>query len=146
VRLRTIGLLATLALGILLAPLAAAAQPPTKVPRVGLLWTGSPPSAPSPFREAFRQGLRESGYVEGQNIALEDRWAEVRPERLPALAAELVRLKVDVIITTGDAPVRAAKQATTDFEKAFATITRDRPDALITPTCSCGLRRGSDAI
>ncbi|MEK7783619.1 MAG: ABC transporter substrate-binding protein, partial [Candidatus Binatota bacterium] len=74
------------------------AQQAKKVPRIGVLWLYSPDIA-SPFAEAFRQGLRGLGYVEGQNIALEERWAEGRFDRLPSLAAELVRLNVDIIVT-----------------------------------------------
>ncbi len=62
--------------------------------------------------EAFRQGLRELGYVEGKNIVIEYRYAEGKLDRLPALAAELVRLKVDIIVTAGPTPTRAAKEAT----------------------------------
>src|SRR5499433_3424355 len=76
----------------------AEAQQPKKVPRIGVLWLYSPTIA-SPFAEAFRQGLRGLGYIEGQNIALEERWAEGRFDRLPSLAAELVRLKVDILVT-----------------------------------------------
>jgi len=98
---------------VLAAPLAAAAQPPEKVPRVGYLSPGSPSE---PFRqrrfEAFRQGLRELGYVEGQNIAIESRWAEGKYDRYPALAADLVRLKVDVIVTVGGRASQVAQQAT----------------------------------
>ena len=72
----------------------AEAQQPKKVPRVGLLRPGSPPD---PYADAFRQGLRDLGYVEGKNIAIEYRWAEGKSARLPLLAAELVHLKVDVI-------------------------------------------------
>jgi putative ABC transport system substrate-binding protein len=111
---RTIGLLVTLTLGLLVAPLAPpAAQPPEKVPRLGYL---NPGSASDPLRqrrlEAFRRGLRELGYVEGQNIAIEPRWAEGTYDRYPALAADLVRLKVDVIVTMGGAATKAAQQAT----------------------------------
>jgi putative ABC transport system substrate-binding protein len=73
----------------------AEAQQPAKVPRIGVLW---PDSAPSPRIEEFRQGLRDLGYVEGQNIAIEYRYAEGRRDRLPDLAVELVRLKVDIIV------------------------------------------------
>ncbi len=107
-RLRKL-LTVSLALGILSAPLAADAQRPAKVPRVGLLLTGSPPSATA---GPFRHGLRDLGYVEGQNIAIEERWAEGKHERLPDLAAELVRLRVDVIVTPGTPPTLAAKDAT----------------------------------
>jgi putative tryptophan/tyrosine transport system substrate-binding protein len=95
-----------LALGVI-----AEAQQPKRVPRIGFLG-GSSPSAISARIEAFRQGLRELGYVEGKNIVIEWRYAEGKFDRLPALAAELVRLKVDIIITTGPAPTRAAKEAT----------------------------------
>jgi putative ABC transport system substrate-binding protein len=100
------------ALGILLAPLAAGAQPPTKIPRVGLLLFGSPSDSATRFVEAFRQGLRELGYVEGQNIAIEDRHAEGREHRLPDLAADLVRLKVDVIVAVGRLAASVARNAT----------------------------------
>jgi ABC-type uncharacterized transport system substrate-binding protein len=90
----------------------AEAQQPTKIPRIGLL-VASSPSATSDRVEAFRQGLREMGYIEWQSIAIEYRYAEGKPDRLPALAAELVRLKVDVIVANGPAPTRAAKEATT---------------------------------
>jgi putative tryptophan/tyrosine transport system substrate-binding protein len=90
----------------------AEAQQPTKVPRIGYL-TGTLSSANSARREAFRQGLRELGYVEGKNIIIEWRSAEEKLDRFPALAAELVRLKVDIIVTGGSSPTRAAKEATT---------------------------------
>ncbi|MDP2605540.1 MAG: ABC transporter substrate-binding protein [Deltaproteobacteria bacterium] len=91
--------------------LSAEAQQPTKIPRIGWL-TGSSLSANSARREAFRQGLRELGYIEGKNIVIEWRSAEEKLDRLPALAAELVRLKVDVIVTGGAIVTRAAKEAT----------------------------------
>ena len=86
------------------------AQQPAKIPRIGYL-TADPLSAISANRDAFRQGLRELGYVEGKNIAVEYRYAEGRLDRLPGLAAELVGLKVDVIVTVGPAN-RAAMKAT----------------------------------
>jgi putative ABC transport system substrate-binding protein len=92
------------------APLADAQQP-TKIPRVGYLATVSLSAIPTRI-EAFRQGLRELGYVEGKNISIEYRFAEDRPDRLPGLAAELVRLKVDIIVTAGAPATRAAKEAT----------------------------------
>ena len=102
-----------LALGAMLLALSvpAAAQQPTKIPRIGTL-IGTPPSAHSARIEAFRQGLRELGYVEGKNIVIEWRFADGKPDRLPALAAELVRLKVDVIVTAASPLTRAAKEAT----------------------------------
>ena len=87
------------------------AQQVKKVPRIGVLWLYSPTIA-SPFAEAFRQGLRGLGYVEGQNIALEERWAEGRFDRLPSLAAELVRLKVDILVTASTPAAQAGQQAT----------------------------------
>ena len=91
--------------------LAADAQPPGKVPRIGFLGVGSPAAFATPVA-AFRHGLRDLGYVEGQNVGMESRWAEGREARLPALAAELVRLDLDVILTHG-AGISAVKQATT---------------------------------
>ncbi len=88
---------------------ALAAQPSVKMPRVGLLRIDSPPRKTV---DEFRQGLRELGYLEGQNLALEIRWAESKVERLAELAAELIRLNVDVIVTHGSLGVRAAKAAT----------------------------------
>jgi putative ABC transport system substrate-binding protein len=87
------------------------AQQPPKVPRIG--WLAGNFLSTMPARmEAFRQGLRELGYVEGKNIVIEWRYAEGKLDRLPALAAELVRLKVDIIVTSGPIPTRAAKEAT----------------------------------
>ena len=89
----------------------ATAQHPAKIPRIGFLSPTFPSTNPA-HREAFRQGLRELGYVEGKNIVIEWRSAEGKPDRLPALSAELVRLKVDVIVTAGTGSTRAAKEAT----------------------------------
>jgi putative tryptophan/tyrosine transport system substrate-binding protein len=113
-------LLALLAVFLLAAPLAAEAQAPAKVPRIGFL-SSQTPAVSAPYLEAFRQGLRELGYVEGQNIAIEYRFSEGRPERLPALAAELVRLKVDVIVTTAPPAAPAAKQATSTIPIVFTS-------------------------
>jgi len=104
----TILVLSTLLLAICFP---ARAQQPMKVPRIGYL-TGGSLSAGSASHEAFRQGLRELGYVEGKNIVIEWRGAERKSGRLPALATELVRLKVDVIVVTGLGDLRAAKEAT----------------------------------
>jgi putative tryptophan/tyrosine transport system substrate-binding protein len=95
-----------LALGVI-----AEAQQPTKVPRIGFLATVSP-STISDRIEALRHGLRELGYVEGKNIVVEWRYAEGKLDRLPALAAELVRLKTDLIVTAGPQATRRAKEAT----------------------------------
>jgi putative ABC transport system substrate-binding protein len=88
----------------------AEAQQPKKVPRIGLLGLASGPARPE---EAFLQGLRDLGYVEGQNITIEYRWAGGKVDRLPALAEELVRLKVDLIVVRATPVVQAAKNATT---------------------------------
>src|SRR5436853_4405154 len=97
--------------GLLTAPLAAAAQQSGKVPRIGFLGVTSPSDRP-PLLDAFRQGLRELGWVEGQNIVIDYRYAEGRVDRLPDLAAELVRLKVDLIVSMGTQGATAAKNAT----------------------------------
>jgi putative ABC transport system substrate-binding protein len=110
-RLKPIRLVVTLALVILTALLAAEAQPATKVYRIGNLNPGSPLLTPHLW-EVFRQGLRELGYVEGQNLVMENRYAEGSEERLRDLAAELVRLKVDVIVAGGATAIRAAQYAT----------------------------------
>jgi putative ABC transport system substrate-binding protein len=89
---------------------AAAAQQPTKIPRIGFL--GGSLSATATRVEAFRQGLRELGYVEAKNIIIEWRYAEGKPDHEREFAAELVRLKVDVIVTAGSTSTRAAKEAT----------------------------------
>src|SRR5215470_17306923 len=101
-----------LPLGILVAPLAGKAQPPTKVHRVGRLITAFAPSQPSPILAAFEQTLRDLGYVEGRNVILEYRYAEGSEERLRDQAAELVGLPVDVIVAQGAAAIRAAQHAT----------------------------------
>jgi ABC-type uncharacterized transport system substrate-binding protein len=87
------------------------AQQPKKIPHIGFL-SGVSPSVNAARVEAFRQGLRELGYVEGKNIVTEYRFAEGKLDRLPSLASELVRLKVDIIVTAAPPPTRAAKQAT----------------------------------
>jgi ABC-type uncharacterized transport system substrate-binding protein len=100
-----------LALGTLSAPLVAEAQQAGKVPRIGFLSWGFPPPSDR-YGEPFRERLRELGYVEGQNIVVEYRWAEERSDRAADLAAELVRLRVDVIVAWVGAAVRAAQNAT----------------------------------
>ena len=98
---------------------AATAQQPTKVPRIGFL--DAPSAAAVAVRtEVFREGLRQLGYVDGKNIVIEYRYAEGKIDRLPALAAELVRLKVDVIVTGGATVTRAAKKATTTIPIVMA--------------------------
>ena len=117
-KLKTLALLiilplALLVFGIFVVPLAADAQQRAKVPRIGILMSGPPEQ--QPYRavvDAFRQRLRELGYVEGQNIAIEYRSADGKIERYPGLAAELVRLKVDLILAGPTPAALAAKQAT----------------------------------
>jgi putative ABC transport system substrate-binding protein len=108
---------------LLAAPLAAEAQALKKVPRIGWLLTGSL-EAPEvqAVLDTFRQGLRERGYVEGQDIVIEYRPAEGKVERFPALAAELVQLKVDVIVAGTAAAARAARQATTTIPIVAPTM------------------------
>jgi putative ABC transport system substrate-binding protein len=98
---------------VLIAPLTVLPQGPIpKVPRICYLQASMPQNGTTPFLEDFRQGLRELGYVEGKNIQLEIRWGEGKLERLPALADELVRLNVDVIVAVNSPSVIAARQAT----------------------------------
>jgi putative ABC transport system substrate-binding protein len=106
-----------LALGTVLVP--AEAQQAAKIPRVGFL---APQGRSLPLFDAFRQGLAELGYVEGRNVVIEPRFAEGQPERLPDLVAELVRLKVDVLVVTGAVTARAAKKAGTDIPIVFAVV------------------------
>ncbi len=106
-----VALAATFALGLLAGPSVADAQPAGKVQRIGYLLGTSSTVSPRPV-EAFRQGLRGLGWVEGQNIVIEYRSAEGRYDRLPDLAADLVRLKVDIIAAAGTAATTAAKNAT----------------------------------
>jgi ABC-type uncharacterized transport system substrate-binding protein len=100
----------------------AEAQQPAKVPRIGYL-AGLSLSSMSAITEAFRQGLRDLGYVERKNIVMEYRYAGGKLDRLPALAAELVRLKVDVIVAGGPTPTRAAKGTTSTIPIVMAEST-----------------------
>jgi putative ABC transport system substrate-binding protein len=97
------------AIAMLLAPLPAEAQRPGIIPRIGVIFIGG---RDQPHLESFKQGLRERGYVEGKNIRLEYRYAEGKYDRLPQLAADLVRERVDVIVTTSSISARAARQVT----------------------------------
>jgi|SRR5262245_17872152 len=108
--MRLIGLAVVLAVSLLIAPLAAPAQQPGKVYRIGYL--GTTAAVPPPIWDAFLGGLREFGWVEGQTIVIEQRNAEERYDRLPELAADLVRLRVDVIVAAGPVAPLAAKRAT----------------------------------
>jgi putative tryptophan/tyrosine transport system substrate-binding protein len=116
---RTFGLLVIFALGLFVAPLAPEAQPPTHVHRIGVLADTTPLG---PSGEAFLEEMRALGSVEGQNLVLEVRAAAGQHERFPALAAELVRLPVDVLIVTNTPAALAAKQATTTIPIVMAGV------------------------
>jgi ABC transporter substrate binding protein len=113
-RLHTVGLVMLLAIArsICVAPLAAGAQPPAKIWRLGFL-SGEPPTESQPQVVPLFEGLRTLGYVEGQNLTIEWRWADPHEHRLPALAAELVQLRVNCLVAMTWAAVQAAKHATT---------------------------------
>jgi len=115
--------MAVIARGLLAAPLAAEAQQAAKVWRVGYLGNGNP-TLSAPARDAFRQGLRELGWVEGQNVSIEYRWADGHLDRLPALAAELLETRVDLLLVAGVPGVRGARQATRTVPIVSA-LTRD---------------------
>ena len=104
----------TLAGGVLASPFSTLAQP-AKLPRIGVLGNEN-----NPPWEGFRRGLRELGYIDGRNVAIEWRWSEGRTDRFPALAAKLVQAKVDVIVVSGTQAARAAKQATSTIPIVMA--------------------------
>jgi len=106
---------------LLAAPLAAEAQPTGKVYRIGYLAIASP-TASGPSMDAFRQGLREFGWVEGQNVSIEYRFADGETARLPGLAAELVRLNVDLIFAVSSPPAKAAQRATDSVPIVFSGV------------------------
>jgi putative ABC transport system substrate-binding protein len=112
-----------LALSALLLALytSAAAQQPKKVPRIGYVSTSGDPSTPGPQVEAFRQGLRDLGYFETKNVLVEYRYIEGKSERIPSLVAELVQLKVDVLVVTNPPSIRTAKQATKTIPVVMVT-------------------------
>ncbi len=130
-RLTNLGLIVMVAAGLFVAPLASGAPPAGKVPLVGVLSPSIDP-ATSLFHEVFRQRLRELGYVEGQSIALEYRSADGRYERLPALAAELVGLKVDAIVTWSTPATLAAKHATSTIPVVFTAVADPLLSGLVT--------------
>jgi len=118
--MRRIGLAVVVAL-LSFVPLAAGAQQAEKIPRIGILVGGSA-SSDSVRIEAFRQGLRELGYVEGKTIVLDFRYADGNPDRLGGLAVTLARLKVDVIVSAGPFATRSAKDATTTIPIVMAQV------------------------
>ena len=117
---------------LLAAPSATEAQQAAKVARIGWLGDNRAATASPQLREAFRQGLRDLGYVEGRNVGIEYRSAEGKPERYPALAAELVALKVDVIVTANILAALAAKQVTRTLPIVFAVAADPVTDGLVT--------------
>ncbi len=120
-----VGCLVTLALSLVVAPLLAVAQPAGKVPKIGDLFPSSATQTARNF-EAFTQGLRALGYIEGQHIAIEQRYADGRLERLPTLAAELVQRNVDVLVAGGpEVTLRAARQATSTIPIVMVAVDYD---------------------
>jgi putative ABC transport system substrate-binding protein len=117
--MRLTGLVFVVALSLFHAPLAAEAQ--DKTPRIGYLSNGTPTSA-VPQVEAFRRGLRELGWIEGQRIVIEYRWAEGNLNRVPALLAELVQLRVDVIVLAGSTAVQAAAKMPSTIPVVFVSL------------------------
>src|SRR3954447_11305004 len=132
VRKKTINKTVCLTVGAMLFALsfAAQAQQPTKIARIGFLSNNSL-AAVSSWNEAFREGLRELGYVEGKNFIIEYRFGEGKLDRLPAMVSELVRLKVDVIVTGGPSATRAAKEASTTIPIVMATSTDPVGDGFV---------------
>ena len=115
-----VGVIVTLTLSLLVAPLAAEAPPAGKVPTIGFLYPSSATGAAARF-EAFKQGLRELGYIEGQHLAIEPRYADDRPERLPALAAALATLPVEVFVVDINSTAEVVQQTTTTIPIVMAT-------------------------
>src|SRR5215475_14615790 len=116
---RAVGVIVMLSLSLLAAPLTAEAQSPHKVHRIGFLWNSSP-SLTHHVLEAFRHGMHEHGYVEGEHFTVESRYAEGSPELLPGLAAELVGLQVEVIVTSGAQAIQAVRHATNTIPVVMA--------------------------
>ncbi len=133
-RVTAIGLIGLLMLTGLLGPLPTSAQRPEKIPRIGVLALGAVDSPvcnrTDPLWEAFQQGLRDLGYMEGQNMRIEYRCGDFQHEQLLALAAELVRLPVDVLVTAGPGAL-AAKQATTTIPIVFAVLADPLGEGLV---------------
>src|SRR4030095_1323401 len=137
-----VGCIITLTISLLVAPLAAEAQSRITVPRIGYIG-----DTPGPYVDAFRQGLHERGYIEGETIAIEYRWQEGRHERLPDLVAELVQLGVEVLVPVGTQPSRAAKQATSTIPIVMAQVGdpvgRGLVAKLAEPCCHAGAEHDS---
>lgn len=118
----TVTRLAAAAVLLLAGSVAVSAQQPAKIPRVGVLRPGNPPPGDFGQREAFERGLRDLGWTPGTSILIEYRYAEGKPDRLPELAAELIRLSVDVIVASAPVGVRAAQQATRTIPIVMSTL------------------------
>ena len=136
-RVRALGFVAALIVTFLVAPFAAKAQATAKVPVIGLLDATSL-SARAELVGSFRQGLREFGYVEGRNILIKYRWAEGRFDRLPGLAADLVRTRVDVIAALAIPAALAAKSATTTIPIVMVGVTQPVESGLVTSLAQPG--------
>jgi putative ABC transport system substrate-binding protein len=123
-KIRPTALVVVLAVSLLAAPLDARAQQPAKIPRVGILLSGfaASPSEPAPLGRAFVEGLRNLGWVEGRNVTFEWRHAEGKTDRYPALAAELVALKVDVIVAASTPGAVALRQATNTIPVVMVAV------------------------
>lgn len=109
-------------LAVVVGPAVCSGQPPSKMPRIGYLPSAGTSAGGNPTLQALRQSLAELGYVDGRTILVEGRWAEGRVERLHELAAELVELKLDVIVTLGGVATRAVKNATSVIPIVFAVV------------------------
>jgi len=132
-RFNPIGLLVTFALGLLVAPLAATAPPPGKMPRIGVLELGAPPASPDwKAHSLLLQNLRKLGWLEGQNLVLEYRWANGQPSRLSSHAAELVRLPVDVIVVSASPAIHAAQRATTTIPIVMVSVSDPVEEGFVT--------------
>ena len=132
-RLSALGLILALTFGLFAVPLATAAQQIKKMPKVGMLSIGSPPASPDwQQRSPFWQGMRELGWREGQNITIEYRWAFERYDRLADLAAELVRLKVDVLVASDTAALHAVRQATATIPIVMLYVGDPVADGVVT--------------
>jgi putative tryptophan/tyrosine transport system substrate-binding protein len=131
--MRRIGLAVVLAVSVILAPLAAEAQEAAKIHRIAFLGSTSPGGYASQMK-AFREGLHDLGYIKGKNPLIEFRWAEGKYERLPELAAELVRLKPDVLVTHGAPGSLAAKAATNKSPSWSGSLARPLRSELSRPS------------
>jgi putative ABC transport system substrate-binding protein len=117
-----LALIVTLTIGLLAAPLPTTAQSGAKIPRIGILQVGTAAGA-GHLSAAFKEGMRERGYVEGRHVFFEHRFGETKRERLSEAAAELVRIKVDIIVTSTDEGVAAVKQQTQTIPIVMANST-----------------------